>query len=70
MLSSSIVVSTSTNGTCATMPRYSSGARFATAPTSRPPALPPIANTASSAAYALRTRWRVTSMKSVKLFIF
>ena len=40
-VSSSMVFSTSTNGTSATMPANSSGARLATAPISMPPALPP-----------------------------
>ena len=43
IVSSSIVVSTSTNGTSATMPLYRSGRIFTTAPTKRPPALPPSA---------------------------
>ena len=40
-VSSSIVLSTSTNGTSATMPANNSPARLATAPISMPPALPP-----------------------------
>src|ERR1700751_3880687 len=39
--SSSMVLSTSTNGTSATMPANSSPARLATAPISMPPALAP-----------------------------
>ena len=69
MDSSSIVVTTSTNGTCATSTRYFSGARLATAPISRPPALPPMAATRSGAAYPSLTRKSVTSMKSVKVLI-
>ena len=40
-VSSSIVVSTSTKGTSAMSPANSSGAMFATAPISMPPAEPP-----------------------------
>ena len=45
---SRIVVSASTNGTSARMPANSSGARFATAPISRPPAEPPSATMRSA----------------------
>ena len=38
-----MLVTTSTKGTSATTPCHSSGARFTTAPISRPPALPPMA---------------------------
>ena len=40
-VSSSMVFSTSTNGTSAMMPAKRSGARLATAPISMPPAEPP-----------------------------
>ena len=47
--SSSMVLSTSTNGTSAMMPRNSSGAMLATTPISMPPAEPPLAT--------MRPRW-------------
>ena len=52
-LSSRIVVRQSTNGTSATMARNRSGRRFATAPISKPPALPPRAVSRSGAVASL-----------------
>ncbi len=46
-------MSASTNGTAATMPANASGARLATAPISRPPALPPSATSRSARRPAL-----------------
>ena len=64
---SRIVVSASTNGTSARMPANSSGARLATAPISRPPALPPSATSRSGEVYPLSIRCRAQSTKSVKV---
>ena len=43
IVSSSIVVTTSTNGTCAIIPLYNSGALLAITPINSPPADPPSA---------------------------
>ena len=51
MLSSSMVVTTSTKGTWAIIPLNNWGAILATAPISKPPALPPCANRASVLVY-------------------
>ena len=44
---SDIVVKTSTKGTPDSIPLYSSGSKFTTAPINKPPALPPLAKTFS-----------------------
>ena len=65
---SRIVLSASTNGTSATNPPNASGARFATAPTSSPPADPPRATTRSGAVQPTLTRCRAQATKSVNVF--
>ncbi len=62
-----IEVSGSTNGTTAWIPANSSGARLATAPMSRPPALPPSATSRSGAVRPESTRCRAQATKSVKV---
>ena len=62
-----MVVRQSTKGTSATMARNSSGARLATAPISRPPALPPRATRRSGAVHPSPTRVRAQATKSVKV---
>ena len=69
-VSSSIVVSTSTNGTSAMMPRKRSGAILATAPISMPPALPPWATMRPREVKPSRARYSAAAMKSVKVFVF
>ena len=66
----SIDVKESTKGTIAWMPANFSGAMFATAPTSMPPADPPSATSLSWEVNPLSTRSSATSMKSVKVFFF
>ena len=61
-------MSASTNGTCATMPVNASGARFATAPISRPPAEAPRATSLSLAVQPALTRCRAQATKSVNVF--
>src|SRR5579875_4223151 len=51
---SRMVFSASTNGTCATIPANASGAMFAAAPISRPPAEAPRATSLSGAVHARR----------------
>ena len=71
-LSSSMVFSTSTNGTSATMPANSSGARLATAPISMPPALPPWPTILPAAVYLLcdqRARRRLEVGEGVGLLL-
>src|SRR5690606_34414589 len=64
---SSMELSGSTNGTSATMPANSSGAMFATAPMSRPPAEPPRATVRSGEVQPVLARCRAHAMKSVKV---
>src|SRR3954447_98683 len=65
---SRIELSGSTNGTCATIPAKSSGARLAIAPISRPPAEPPRATRRSAAVQPFLTSVRAHATKSVKVF--
>jgi hypothetical protein len=67
-LGSRIVLSASTNGTSASTPAHSSGARFAIAPISRPPAEPPRATIRSGAVQPCATMARPQETKSVKVF--
>ena len=66
-----MVVSGSTNGTCARMPAKSSGAMLATAPISKPPALPPSATSCRGrvdpGVHQMLLR---PTTKSVKVFFF
>ncbi len=64
-----MVVSTSTNGTCATMPPKACGARFTTAPISRPPADPPRATSRDGAVQPSLTRCSAHATKSVNVFV-
>ena len=66
-VASSIVVRLSTNGTPATTPPNASGARLATAPISRPPALPPSATSTSGRVSPAATRCRAQATKSVNV---
>src|SRR5262245_56252915 len=63
---SRIEVSTSTNGTCATIPCTDDGARLATAPMSSPPADPPRA-TMRDAVVKPDDRCAAHAMKSVNV---
>lgn len=63
-------MSGSTNGTFARIPANSSGARFATAPINRPPALPPSATSRSGPVTPASIRCRAQATKSVKVFFF
>ena len=63
-LASSIVASTSTNGTSAMISANRSGARLATAPISRPPALPPCATTRPLLVKPSAMRKRMAARKS------
>src|SRR5215468_4750641 len=64
---SRIEVSTSTNGTCATIPYTDDGARLATAPISSPPADPPRATILSAVVKPELTRNVAHAMKSVNV---
>ena len=64
---SRIVVSASTNGTCATIPANASGARFTAAPISRPPADPPRATSRSGDVHPWPARCRADATKSVNV---
>ena len=65
-----MVLMTSTNGTCATTALKRSGRMLTTAPTSRPPALPPWITSRSVDVYVFLTRCSAQSMKSLKVLIF
>jgi hypothetical protein len=66
-VSSSMVLSTSTNGTSATMPANRSGAMLATAPISMPPALPPMRDDRAAPVKPSAIRCLAAAMKSVKV---
>ena len=65
--SSSMVFTMSTNGTCATMAWNKSGLWLATDPTSRPPALPPLAMSLLWLVYPVSIRCSAAAMKSVNV---
>ncbi len=67
---SRMVLSTSTNGTSATMPANASGAWLATAPMSRPPADPPRATSRSGEVHPTENRCAAQATKSVNVFFF
>ena len=67
--SSSMVLSTSTNGTSATMPLNNSPARLATAPISMPPALPPWPTMRFGPVYFADISARPAAAKSSKLLV-
>src|SRR6202789_1475169 len=69
-VASSIVFITSTNGTCDSTTRNSSGRIFTTAPISKPPALPPSIATRFGSPYPSRTRNSVASIKFVNVLRF
>ena len=69
-VSSSMVLSTSTNGTSATMPANNSPARLATAPISMPPALPPWPTIRFGPVYLAAINARALAEKSSKLLVF
>ena len=69
-VSSSMVLSTSTNGTSATMPANNSPARLATAPISMPPALPPWPTMRFAPVYFSAISARALAAKSSKLLVF
>ena len=68
-VASSIVFSTSTNGTCETTALKRSGRMFETAPTSKPPALPPWITSRSFEVYFWLISVSAQAMKSVNVFI-
>src|SRR6266403_1525093 len=68
--SSSMVLSTSTNGTSATMPLNNSPARLATAPISMPPALPPWPTMRFAPVYLASINARADAAKSSKVLVF
>ena len=67
---SRIVVSASTKGTPAMIARNRSGARFATAPISSPPALRPSAPSRAGSTRPLAPRCSAAATKSLKEFFF
>ncbi len=67
-VASSMVFTTSTNGTSASTARNNSGRRLVTAPINSPPALPPLIASRSGAVSPSATRCSAAAMKSVKLF--
>src|SRR2546425_958915 len=67
---SSIVLSTSTNGTRRTAAVQRSGRMFSTAPSRRPPALPPSITSRSCAVEPWQTRSSAHAMKSVNVLRF
>jgi len=69
-VSSRMVLSTSTNGTSATMPANRSPARLATAPISMPPALPPWPTMRFADVYLASISARALAAKSSKVFGF
>src|SRR5690606_32716750 len=70
MESSSIVDTTSTNGTAAITPLYNSGFLLITAPINNPPAEPPEAYKCSFEVYFCSITNLEQSIKSVKVFFF
>ena len=69
-VSSSMVLSTSTNGTSATMPANNSPARLATAPISMPPALPPWPTMRFASVYFASISARPAAAKSSNVLVF
>ena len=69
-VSSSMVLSTSTNGTSATMPANKSPARLATAPISMPPAEPPWPTIRFALVYLASINARAQAAKSSNEFVF
>jgi len=65
-----MVLSTSTNGTSATMPANNSPARLATAPISMPPALAPWPTMRFALVYFADINARPEAAKSSKLLVF
>src|SRR5688572_31868352 len=68
-VASSIVLSTSTNGTCDTTALNRSGRRLLTTPINNPPALPPSITSRSLEVYFILTSASALAMKSVNVFI-
>lgn len=70
IVGSSIVVTTSTNGTPATTALNKSGRMFRVAPMSKPPALRPLMHSFSFEQYLFSTRYSAQEIKSVNVFRF
>ena len=70
IVSSSIVVTTSTNGTSATTARNSSGRWLTTAPMSSPPALPPSMASIAGVVRPAAISFSAQAMKSSKVVCF